>query len=59
MLLLKYLFKKKTIAFVGPCMETFGLLFARIHVVNSTGPAPPPMGGLDGDENQNKVKNFK
>ena len=31
---------------MGPCMETIGLIFARIQVVNSTGPAPKPLGEL-------------
>ena len=38
------------VAFVGPCVETAGLLFARIHVVNSTGTPPKPLGQMDGDD---------
>jgi len=47
--------------FLAPFMETFGLFFSRIHVTNSQGPPPPPLGAMDGDENQKKgaVKNFK
>ena len=42
-------------------METCGLIFARIHVNNSQGPPPRPLGMIDGDENQgmNRVRNFK
>jgi hypothetical protein len=36
--------------FIAPCFETYGLIFSRIHVVNSTGPAPRPMGALDDQE---------
>ncbi len=39
---------------MAPCMEMIGLMFSRIHVVNSTGPAPKPLGMIDGDENQMK-----
>ena len=46
-------------AFVGPCMETCGLCFSRIHVVNSTGQPPRPLDLMDGDQNQDRVKNFK
>ena len=35
-------------------METFGLFFSRIHVVNSQGTPPKPLGSFDGDEKQNK-----
>ena len=31
-------------AFIGPCIETFGLIFSRIHVVNSQGNPPKPLG---------------
>ena len=46
---------------VGPFYETAGLLFSRIHVTQSQGPPPKPLGMMDGDENQNRgqVKNFK
>jgi hypothetical protein len=40
-------------------METYGLIFSRIHVTNSTGPPPKSLDHMDGDENQNRVKNFK
>lgn len=49
----------KIIAFIGPCIETMGLFFSRIHVVNSQGPPPRTLDQMDGDENQNRVKNFK
>jgi hypothetical protein len=39
-------------------METYGLIFSRIHVTNSQGPPPRPLGMIDGDENQNRVRNF-
>jgi len=46
--------------FFGPCYETAGLIFSRIHVTQSQGPPPKPLGAMDGDENQGgKVKNFK
>jgi hypothetical protein len=32
--------------FLGPLMETYGLLFSRIHVVNSQGDPPKPLGDL-------------
>ena len=38
--------------FVGPWAETVGLLFSRIHVTNSQGPPPKPLGLIDGDEKQ-------
>ena len=44
---------------MAPMYETAGLLFSRIHVTNSQGPPPKPLGMIDGDENQGKVKNFK
>jgi len=37
-------------------METAGLIFSRIHVVNSQGTPPKPLGAMDGDENQNRKK---
>jgi D-arabinose 1-dehydrogenase-like Zn-dependent alcohol dehydrogenase len=40
-------------------METCGVCLSRIHVTNSQGPPPQPLGMIDGDENQGKVKNFK
>ena len=43
---------------MGPCAETAGLIFSRIHVTNSQGPPPKPLDRMDGDENQNKVQNF-
>ena len=36
--------------FVAPCMETAGLLFSRIHVVNSNGAPPKPLGALDNQQ---------
>ena len=36
--------------FVAPCMETAGLFFSRIHVVNSTGAPPKPLGALDNQQ---------
>jgi hypothetical protein len=42
----KIKFSFNIIAFLGPYMETMGLFFSRIHVVNSTGPAPPPFGSM-------------
>jgi len=38
-------------------MDTLGLFFSRIHVVNSQGTAPKPLDAMDGHESQ--VKNFK
>ena len=35
-------------------METFGLFFSRIHVVNSQGTPPKPLGAIDGDDRQKK-----
>jgi hypothetical protein len=40
--------------FVGPCVETAGLLFSRIHVVNSQGPPPKSLDRMDGDDGQRK-----
>ena len=34
-------------AFMGPCMETIGLIFSRIHVTNSQGPPPRPLSAMD------------
>jgi hypothetical protein len=42
--------------FLAPVMETFGLFFSRIHVTNSQGPPPAPIGAMDGDENQKRKK---
>jgi len=39
-------------------METLGLFFSRIHVVNSQGTPPRPLGRIDGDSKQTEVKNF-
>ena len=33
--------------FMAPCVETCGLIFSRIHVVNSNGPAPEPLHKLE------------
>ena len=33
---------------MAPIVETFGLIFSRIHVTNSTGEAPKPLGQMDG-----------
>ena len=41
-------------AFVAPCMETAALMLSRIHVTNSQGPPPKPLGMIDGDENQKR-----
>jgi hypothetical protein len=37
-------------SFVAPCVETAGLIFSRIHVVNSTGAPPKPLGALDNQQ---------
>lgn len=36
-----------------------GLIFGRIHVTNSEGEPPKPIGDLGGDEKGGQVKNFK
>jgi hypothetical protein len=38
--------------FVGPIVETYGLLFSRISVTNSTGEPPKPLGYMPGDEEE-------
>ena len=44
--------------FSAPIFEVQGLIFSRIHVVNSTGPAPAPIGGLPSGPDSS-VKNYK
>jgi hypothetical protein len=38
--------------FVGPIVETHGLIFSRISVTNSTGEPPKPLGYMPGDEEE-------
>ncbi len=42
---------------MGPMMETVGLMFSRIHVVQSQGPPPNPLGSID-NQAPSSVKNF-
>ena len=35
------------LAFLAPLMEAQGMIFSRIHVTNSQGPAPLPFGAMD------------
>ena len=42
---------------MAPTVETFGLIFSRIHVTNSTGEAPKPLGSMD--DGKSMVKPMK
>jgi hypothetical protein len=47
-------------AWLGPIIETWGLIFSRIHVTQSTGEPPKPLGFLADDQSKSsKVKSFK
>lgn len=42
-------------------METYGLIFSRIHITNSTGEPPKPIGELPGNPGgrSSNVRSFK
>jgi len=43
---LKKIFSIMLSTFLAPCIETYGLIFSRIHVTNSTGEPPKPLGTI-------------
>ena len=51
-LLNKYFLK----AFIGPCVETVGLIFSRMHVVNSQGKPPKSLDKMDGEESEKWIE---
>ena len=51
---IKKVFQITLSTFYGPIFETIGLLLSRIHVVQSQGPPPKPLGQIDGDDHQKK-----
>ena len=44
------------LAYCVPCLETCGMCFSRIHVTNSTGEAPTPLGQMN---SKSHVKSMK
>jgi hypothetical protein len=46
------------LAYCVPCIEACGMCFSRIHVTNSTGEPPLPLGKME-TKSDSKVKSMK